>query len=109
MIENKNLKYLINIIFKILGLYEKINDTEDNDNFTRENYIIYIEKTLIDIGGYIELYKNNERVSNILNKCYFSILGILETIKLEKDDHKLVRSKVLDMTNDISRCLSEGE
>lgn len=107
--ENKNLKYLINIIFKILGLYEKINDKNDSDHFTKVNYIIYIEKLLVDIGGFIEVYKDNEVVSNVLNKCYLSIVGILEIVKSDKDDHKIIKSKVLDMTNDIARCLSEGE
>lgn len=105
--KNNSLKYLINTIFKILGLYEKIKSNEDKDNFTVENYIIYIEKTLVDINALKSLYEENEVVSTILEKCQLSILGILDMVKTGKDDHKMIRSKVLDMTNDISRYLEE--
>lgn len=105
--KNNSLKYLINTIFKILGLYEKIKNNEDKDNFTMENYIIYIEKTLVDINALMSLYKDNEAVTTILEKCQLSILGILDMVQSGNDDHKMIRSKVLDMTNDISRYLEE--
>ena len=106
--KNVKLKYLISIVFKILGLYEKINDKSDS-NFTRENYIIYLEKTLVDIDGYIDIYEGDEKVSDVLHQCYLSTIGILKLIKEGKDDHKIIRSKVLDMTNNISRCMTEVE
>lgn len=106
--ENKDLKYLIDIVFKILGLYEKINE-EGNINFTKENYVVYLEKTLVDINGYIAVFKNNEKIDNILHQCYLSTVGILELVKENKDTHKIIRSKVLDMTNNISRCMTEGD
>lgn len=105
--KNNSLKYLINTIFKILGLYEKIKNNEDKDNFTMENYVIYIEKTLVDINALVSLYKDDEAAMIILEKCQLSILGILDMVKSGKDDHKMIRSKVLDMTNDISRYLEE--
>lgn len=106
--ENTSLKYLINIIFKILGLYEKIND-KDNTNFTKENYIVYLEKTLVDINGYIDIFKEDEKIYGILYQCYLSTIGILKLVKEGQDDHKIIRSKVLDMTNNISRCMTEGD
>lgn len=106
--ENTNLKYLIDIIFKILGLYEKIND-ENNDNFTKENYIIYLEKTLVDINGYIAVFEDNDKIKDALHQCYMSTMGILKLVKEENDTHKIIRSKVLDMTNNISRCMTEGD
>lgn len=102
-----NLKVLIDMIFKILGLYEKIdiNHLNYDDNFTKENYILYIEKTLVDIKGYLEEYKENEQLSVILNKTYLSVKGILQLIQENQDNHKIVRSKVLDITNNITRYL----
>ncbi len=105
--EEKNLEYLINIVFKILGLYEKIDDNSFDEDFTRENYIMYIEKTLVDLGGFVKLYKKDEEVSKVLDRCKFSVVGILELVKDGKESHKIIRSKILDMTNDISRCLSD--
>ena len=107
--EDKNLKYLIDIIFKILGLYEKVIDENNNENFTKENYIMYIEKALIDLGGYINIYREDEKIYNVLKKCKLSMVGILEFVSEGKDNHKLIRSKVLDMTNNISRCIAEGD
>lgn len=104
----KNLKALIDMVFKILGLYEKVDFSHENydQDFTKENYILYIEKTLVDIRGYICEYEHDEQISPILNKCYLTVKGILQLIYDEQDNHKIVRSKVLDMTNNITRYLS---
>lgn len=102
-----NIKCLIGTIFKILGLYEKIKENENDDTFTKENFIVYIEKTLIDIKALKSFCENDEVAIKILEKCELSTMGILEMIKSGQDDHKMIKSKVLDMTNDISRYLEE--
>lgn len=106
-----NLKVLIDMIFKILGLYEKIDCGHENydPNFTKENYILYIEKTLVDIKGYLNEYEDNEQLYLIINKCYLSVKGILQLIYENQDTHKIVRSKVLDITNNITRYLAGDE
>lgn len=108
--KDNNLEYLINIIFKILGLYEKIGKQQiDEEEVTRENYMMYIEKSLIDLDGFIEIYKDNDKIFNILKKCKLSTVGILEFVRDDRDNHKLIRSKVLDMTNNISRFMEESD
>lgn len=102
-----NIKCLIGTIFKMLGLYEKIKENENDEVFTKENFIVYIEKTLVDMNALISFYQDDEIAIKILEKCKLSTMGILEMIKSGKDDHKMIKSKVLDMTNDISRYLEE--
>lgn len=106
--EKDNLKYLINAIFKILGLYETMQEENYDIIVTKQNIVIHIDKTIVDIKGCIELYKDDSELSDILNRSCLATLGIKELINSDTATHKMIRSKVLDMTNNISRYL-EGE